>query len=899
MKKRCGCHSALVTVVLLLSLCVFQKGVAKLLLQYTFDDGYTSVSNHALSEVPGGVYVGGASCWGVSGLITPGNFAARMGTNDVSSYVETTADSDELDELGPVTITAWINLQSLPDNNDRIASKLSYSGGYYEGFDLRFTRDGDDLQLSFSLCNGVSAGLPTHNSEVISQDLLGTGAWRFLAVTYSGAGVASFFIGKTTDDSLVQLSSSGTSFDAGGAADTTSRFRVGSTQASGADRTPDMFIDDVRIYNTVLGSNELDVVRCANLRSLDEEEQNVLSQVASVKSDAVIRDGVAGVGVEGGIVDIDPGIYRVSTPLRLPSNVALVCSDASNATILAEAPDQYIPLITNEDWINGNTGISLLNMTLDGCAAVQRSNKTCVTRYSSGLLSDIDGVGVYFRNVIDFEVDHMRFQNLPNEAVYLLHCNRSDSGAPGNLSAEASSQAVSGIAGSVVLSWREQPGVSVYRVRRGAFPGGPYGTIVGDVTNAAAMIDWSAPTNSTSYYTVSCLVSGVEGATSSELAARPGLIVDDSTVSSVTFNGSWIASTSVSGFVGNCYFHDGNVSTEQKSVVFTPDLPVAGNYRIYLRWTDGSNRAENVPVTISCNGQHYIRHVNQKADGGLWVCLGDFDVADTQDISVKVANYYDDGSQVDGYVIADSVYFVLSDVAGNIRNSGFYNCSQLSYINNNAQGAVYVRESGRISVRENDVENCDEGGIVCGYGANNNFIEYNTMTNCVSGEGVYLGVCSDNKVQFNCIDNVSKASQLDPWVAGSGAGVAAFAVGSSGETVNNEISYNCISDVGGSGVSVYCDTTAVLSNLLVSGNSVRQFNVNDIAGKAGVSLWRVSDIQVSDNVCTDGNSGVNPAPGVKVCYSDSVFVDGNILTNNPGGDVVILLSTNVTGNNLP
>ena len=47
------------------------------------------------------------------------------------------------------------------------------------------------------------------------------------------------------------------------------------------------------------------------------------------------------------------------------------------------------------------------------------------------------------------------------------------------------------------------------------------------------------------------------------------------------------------------YLHDGNSAKGKRSVTFTPTLPAAGNYEVFLYYPSDENRATNVPVTVA------------------------------------------------------------------------------------------------------------------------------------------------------------------------------------------------------------------------------------------------------------------------------------------------------------
>ena len=50
----------------------------------------------------------------------------------------------------------------------------------------------------------------------------------------------------------------------------------------------------------------------------------------------------------------------------------------------------------------------------------------------------------------------------------------------------------------------------------------------------------------------------------------------------------------------------------------------AGNYQVSVWYPQGTNRANNVPYTVSFNGGSLTYSVNQQANGGRWNVLGTF-----------------------------------------------------------------------------------------------------------------------------------------------------------------------------------------------------------------------------------------------------------------------------------
>ena len=132
---------------------------------------------------------------------------------------------------------------------------------------------------------------------------------------------------------------------------------------------------------------------------------------------------------------------------------------------------------------------------------------------------------------------------------------------------------------------------------------------------------------------------------------EPNLIIDNSDgAPGFVTNGAWTSSTTNSGFIGSDYLHEGNTGKGLKHVVFTPDIPAAGTYPVFLRWTSFTNRATNVPVTVNFNGGSQSLTINQRESGGTWFKLGDFPFAAGSAGNVTVSN-----NGTNGFVIADSL----------------------------------------------------------------------------------------------------------------------------------------------------------------------------------------------------------------------------------------------------
>ncbi|QNN21699.1 LamG domain-containing protein [Planctomycetales bacterium ZRK34] len=221
------------------------------LLRYGFDGGTITDSglSNGASTAADGSYVNDAAAT----TDTPFGFSTgAMDTNGGTEDYATGGDADKLDNLGSLTITAWVNFQSTPDGNDRIVSKLFNNSGPLTGWDFRMANSGF---LGFSELNATGFNT-TQSAGSIST---GPG-WQFIAVSYNaGSKSATFYSGAEAAAVASLGGSSNGAFSVPG--DTTADVRVGSTAGSSSDRSPDALFDDVRVYAGALSGSQIETVR--------------------------------------------------------------------------------------------------------------------------------------------------------------------------------------------------------------------------------------------------------------------------------------------------------------------------------------------------------------------------------------------------------------------------------------------------------------------------------------------------------------------------------------------------------------------------------------------------------------------------------------------------------------
>jgi len=120
-----------------------------------------------------------------------------------------------------------------------------------------------------------------------------------------------------------------------------------------------------------------------------------------------------------------------------------------------------------------------------------------------------------------------------------------------------------------------------------------------------------------------------------------------------TTTGPWGEGSGTPGYYGTNYLYSQGVTGEATATcMWAPDLPFAGQYNVYARWTSWSNRATNAQYIIHHNGIDTTAPLqNQTINGGTWVLLGSFEFNCSGNESVTLTNL------ANNYVIADAVRF--------------------------------------------------------------------------------------------------------------------------------------------------------------------------------------------------------------------------------------------------
>ncbi len=265
-----GASAKLLALLLALATSVFTAN-ATLLLHYTFDEASgDALDTSGAAPTANGTFTANATRTAEGSTPLGTGYALDLtGNGAVNNWVGVTAANggSKLDAMQQFTLTIWVNMRSAPAAADRLMGRLGTTP--FPGFDfLVGTPNSGTLGAgNFKLAMAVDSSTPLASTADTGAD----GVWRFVALTYDGTLTAQnvrFYTGSTVDV-VTQLGNTVTK-NAGAVDASATEFRVGSTVASSSDRTPPAWMDDARVYNTVLSPQELEAVRQESAGAPDE-----------------------------------------------------------------------------------------------------------------------------------------------------------------------------------------------------------------------------------------------------------------------------------------------------------------------------------------------------------------------------------------------------------------------------------------------------------------------------------------------------------------------------------------------------------------------------------------------------------------------------------------------------
>jgi uncharacterized delta-60 repeat protein len=273
-------------------------------LRYTFDEsasGTTTALDSGATPAANGTFNGQAMRTGS----TPGG--ASLGALDLTAagtnYVSA-GDANKIDSASALTVSLWLNLRDVPHKGDRLVS--DWAGGIpaagSKGFAWAIGErlDGSDPTAGdFGLTFWTYESYGTYAAGGGST-MFGFGAdqeWAFLVLTIDASGLVRMYQG---DEALGVVNRGSQTFPAGPRPNA-SDFRIGGPGTWSGGDTPRAWIDDVRVYNRVLTTAEMDAAR---LQGIDEVAGGVLTNDSDIDGNPLTA--TVATGPQHGSVSLNP-----------------------------------------------------------------------------------------------------------------------------------------------------------------------------------------------------------------------------------------------------------------------------------------------------------------------------------------------------------------------------------------------------------------------------------------------------------------------------------------------------------------------------------------------------------------------------------------------------------------
>lgn len=137
-------------------------------------------------------------------------------------------------------------------------------------------------------------------------------------------------------------------------------------------------------------------------------------------------------------------------------------------------------------------------------------------------------------------------------------------------------------------------------------------------------------------------------ATAIDPKSLKGLVLDDT---DATKRGAWSESSSIGGYVGVSYLHDGNAQKGELSATYKFAVKEPGEYEVRIAYTPNTNRASNIPVVVQHAGGEAKLTLNEKQAPAIdktFHSLGKFRFE--KEAAVVISN-----TGTNGYVVIDAV----------------------------------------------------------------------------------------------------------------------------------------------------------------------------------------------------------------------------------------------------
>jgi hypothetical protein len=139
-------------------------------------------------------------------------------------------------------------------------------------------------------------------------------------------------------------------------------------------------------------------------------------------------------------------------------------------------------------------------------------------------------------------------------------------------------------------------------------------------------------------------------------ASLTGIVIDDA---DADLTGDWTSSTSTKPYLGESYIHDGAAGKGEKSALFTFTVPESGKRHVLIAYSQGSNRAKKVPITIEHAEGETLVHLDEMKRTELgtgFTNVGEFPFKEGETATISIGT-----AGTTQHVIVDGIRLLTAD----------------------------------------------------------------------------------------------------------------------------------------------------------------------------------------------------------------------------------------------
>lgn len=136
--------------------------------------------------------------------------------------------------------------------------------------------------------------------------------------------------------------------------------------------------------------------------------------------------------------------------------------------------------------------------------------------------------------------------------------------------------------------------------------------------------------------------------------SQPEILLDND-FPNVKLNGDWTVVPKGYGRYGKNYLIDESKGTEEKSVIYIPEIPITKNYKIYIYFPRFEQLSKKISLNLWTPSGKKTIQIEPKNTENDWLFVGEFQLEKGNKNMLEITN-----ENADGAIIADAVLFMPS-----------------------------------------------------------------------------------------------------------------------------------------------------------------------------------------------------------------------------------------------